>query len=321
MSKITIRPLRTSASSAVESSSESRPPRRIQGRGKYTCQKNYRRRAGLLAALFITVAVNAHAAPLPQSASKRVPMQAPPGVATPPARALMTASGVKMKVLTPGKGSEHPRENDCVKANFTGWKRDGTLFSSSGPQGESSVQCLRAAMPGVAAALRHMRVGEKRRIWVPGRLTFTSHEPGETAPNEDLTFDLELVAIIKAPPTPPDLNVPPKAAIRTASGLALQVLRKGTKTEHPSVTSRVTLHVSGWTPDGTLFESTLMASHPAVFAVSDVIPGWREALLQMVVGEKVRLWIPAELAYGEKPRSHDAPAGRLIYEIELLALE
>ena len=255
------------------------------------------------------------------TAPSRSPVQAPRDVAAPAAHTQTTASGIAMKILKSGRGNEHPSENDCVKANFTGWKRDGTLFSSSGPQGESSVQCLRSAMPGVAAALRYMRVGEKRRIWVPGRLTFTSHEPGEETPNENLTFDLELVAIIKAPPTPPDLKVPPKTAVKTASGLAFQVLRKGTQTEHPSMTSRVTLHVSGWTPDGTLFESTVMANHPAVFLVSDVIAGWREALQQMVVGEKVRLWIPAQLAYGEKPRSHDAPAGSLIYEIELLALE
>ncbi len=282
-------------------------------------------------ALFVAVACCAHpdratamtgtCTAVTQSAPKRAPVQAPRDVAAPPAHARMTASGVAMKILKWGRGSQHPRENDCVKANFTGWKRDGTLFSSSGPQGESSVQCLRAAMPGVAIALRYMLVGEKRRIWVPGRLTFTSHEPGEAAPNEDLTFDLELLAIIKAPPTPPDLKLPPKTAVKTASGLALQVLKKGTQAEHPTLTSRVTLHVSGWTPDGTLFESTVMASHPAVFVVADVIPGWREALLQMVVGEKVRLWIPAHLAYGEKPRSHDAPAGNLVYEIELLALE
>ncbi|HEV8485858.1 MAG TPA: FKBP-type peptidyl-prolyl cis-trans isomerase [Blastocatellia bacterium] len=268
-----------------------------------------------------TAAVTAVVTPMAQSASKRAPVHAPPDVAAPPARARVTASGVAMKILKSGKGIDRPRDNDCVKANFTGWKRDGTLFSISGPQGESSVQCLRAAIPGVATALRYMRIGEKRRIWVPGRLTFTSHEPGEMAPIEDLTFDLELLAIIKAPPTPPDLKIPPKDAVKTASGLALQVLKKGPQSEHPSLTSRVTLHVSGWTPDGTLFESTVMASHPAVFLVADVIPGWREALQQMVVGEKVRLWIPAHLAYGEKPRSHDAPAGNLVYEIELLALE
>jgi peptidylprolyl isomerase len=69
-----------------------------------------------------------------------------------------------------------------------------------------------------------------------------------------------------------------------------------------------------------MFESTVMSNHPAEFLVSDVMPGWREALLQMAVGEKVRVWIPAQLAYGEKPRSHDAPAGNLVYEIELLAI-
>ena len=276
----------------------------------------------LVVAVLVAAACYAHpVAALSQSPHARPDFAAPRDVAAPPANARKTSSGVAMKILKAGRGREHPKPNDCVKAAFMGWKRDGTLSSSSGRQGESSVQCLRAAMPGVAEALQSMFVGEKKRVWIPGRLTFTSHEPGEEAPNEDLTFDLELLAIIKAPPTPPDLKAPPKTAVRTASGLVIQVLRKGAKLEQPSLTSRVTLHVSGWTPDGILFESTVMANHPAVFLVADVIPGWREALLQMVVGEKVRVWIPAHLAYGEKPRSHDAPAGNLIYEIELLALE
>ena len=276
----------------------------------------------LVLALFVAAACYAHPVAAPsQSPRPRPAFAAPKDVAAPPAHARKTSSGVAMKILKAGRGGEHPKPNDCVKAAFKGWKRDGTLSSTSGPQGESSVQCLRAAMPGVAEALQSMFIGEKMRVWIPGRLTFTSHEPGEEAPNEDLTFDLELLAIIKAPPTPHDLQSPPKTAIKTASGLSIQVLKKGAQTEHPSPNSRVTLHVSGWTPDGIMFESTVMAGHPAVFLVADVIPGWREALLQMVVGEKVRLWIPAQLAYGEKPRSHDAPAGNLVYEIELLALD
>ena len=87
------------------------------------------------------------------------------------------------------------------------------------------------------------------------------------------------------------------------------------------MSSRATVNYSGWTADGKLFESTAMSGHPAAFLVGTALPGWREALPSMVVGEKVRLWIPAALAYGEHPMERKAPAGNLVYDIELIGLE
>ena len=162
---------------------------------------------------------------------------------------------------------------------------------------------------------------KKRRVWVPQRLTFAPNEPGADVPNVDLTVDVELVDILIAPETPADLKAPPKTATRTPSGLALLVLQKGTGTERVAMTSQVRVEFSGWTRDGVLFESTRLSGHPATFAVGNVIPGWNEALQQMVVGEKVRIWVPAALAYGEKPRRRGVPAGDLVYDMELLALE
>src|SRR5262249_46352392 len=130
-----------------------------------------------------------------------------------------------------------------------------------------------------------------------------------------------LLDLMKAPPVPKDLKAPPRTAARTPSGLALQVLTKGTGSGHPSETSRVTLHVAGWKSDGTLVETTLMSNHPASYTLADMIPGGREALLRMIVGEKVRVWIPAALAYGDKPGRRGVPAGDLVYELELLAIE
>src|SRR5258706_484963 len=133
--------------------------------------------------------------------------------------------------------------------------------------------------------------------------------------------DLELVELGRAPPTPTDLLAPPKKALRLPSGLALLVLKKGQGIEHPSMQGRVTMHFSGWKTDGTLVESTTMGGRPALFEVRELIPGWREGLLRMVVGEKTRLWIPAMLAYGNEPTRRGVPAGPLVYDIELLSLE
>jgi peptidylprolyl isomerase len=77
---------------------------------------------------------------------------------------------------------------------------------------------------------------------------------------------------------------------------------------------------SGWTRDGALFGTSTSSGQPAVYSMSDVIAGWREALGTMVIGEKRRLWVPASLAYGDKPR-RGLPAGDLVYDLELVGLE
>lgn len=120
------------------------------------------------------------------------------------------------------------------------------------------------------------------------------------------------------PPAPADVAAPPADAETTTSGLASRVLRKGTGTEHPSRTSKVTVHYSGWTTDGELFDSSVRRGTPSSFRLDQVIPGWTEALQLMVVGELRRLWIPEALAYrGQEGR----PQGMLVFDVELLAIE
>jgi FKBP-type peptidyl-prolyl cis-trans isomerase len=244
-----------------------------------------------------------------------------PDVTGPPADAHTTAVGVAMRVLKTGQGIEKPQDNDCVQVHFTVWKRDGTMLSSSRLRGTAEVQCFRSIAPGVATALQAMVVGEERRIWVPRHLTLTPGAEDEAPPPVDVTLDIELIAIIKAPPTPTDLQPAPETVEKTTSGLAFRILQNGTGNQHPAPTSRVTLHLSGWTTKGDLFVSTVRSGRPAVYMVAHLIPGLREGVLHMVMGEKRRFWIPAALAYGEKSRRRGAPAGDLVYDVELLAAE
>lgn len=243
----------------------------------------------------------------------------PADVAAPPGDARQLASGVAMKRLKAGTGSDRPQGDDCVKVAYTGWHRDGSLLSTSRVHDDPVVHCLGRTMPGLAIALREMAVGEEDRIWVPGALTFKSSEPGAEAPKSDLTFDLEILEILRTPTAPADL-VAPKTAVRTASGLAYRVLTPGTGSAHPSLSSRPRIRFSGWMKDGTLFASTEAAKSPAVFSMSDVILGWREGLALMVPGEKVRFWIPGKLAFGDKPRRGGQPWGDLVYDLELVDL-
>jgi FKBP-type peptidyl-prolyl cis-trans isomerase len=111
---------------------------------------------------------------------------------------------------------------------------------------------------------------------------------------------------------------PPEGATRTASGIAYVVTTPGTGTEHPTSESEVTVHYSGWTGDGTMFDSSRSRGEPLTFALDTVIPGWTEGVQLMVVGESTRFWIPAQLAYGY---SGGGPVGQLVFDIELLSFE
>ena len=251
----------------------------------------------------------------------------PPDVAAPPAGAQIAESGLGMKVLKAGTGTEHPSANDCVTVSFIAWKTDGTLFSTSTSMNDSDMLCLNDAIAGVSRALKQMVVGEKRRLWIPEDLTF--HEghhhvqrrpEDEEPPHKDLTFDLQLLSILKAPPSPENLKQPPATATRMQSGIAYEVLKNGTGGQHPGAEDRVTVNFSCWRGDGRLFESTVVGKNPATIMLATTLPGLRDAISQMVVGEKARFWVPAALAYGEKPFEGFYPAGNLVYEIELLSL-
>lgn len=84
----------------------------------------------------------------------------------------------------------------------------------------------------------------------------------------------------------------------------------------------VEVDYTGWTSvDGVMFDSSVSRGRPASFNLGRVIPGWTEGVQLMVVGEKTRFWIPADLAYGETPKRPGAPSGQLTFDIELKAIK
>jgi peptidylprolyl isomerase len=121
-------------------------------------------------------------------------------------------------------------------------------------------------------------------------------------------------------PPPSDVAATPADAEKTASGLASKQLSAGAGSEHPTEHDTVRVNYTGWTTDGHMFDSSVTRGEPAVFPLDRVIKGWTEGLQLMTVGEKRRFWIPAELAYGATPRRPGAPAGMLVFDVELLGI-
>ncbi len=117
---------------------------------------------------------------------------------------------------------------------------------------------------------------------------------------------------------PDDVAGPPDDAETTESGLAYKVLREGDGDEHPTETSTVSAHYTGWTTDGEMFDSSVERGEPTSFPLNRVIAGWTEGVQLMVEGEKTRFWIPEDLAYQGRPGS---PQGMLVFDVELVEIE
>jgi peptidylprolyl isomerase len=259
--------------------------------------------------------------PLPQAPPPVAPA-APPDVAAPPADAKKTDSGLAYKIIVKGTGTGHPGPHDRVTVEYTGWTPDGKTFDSSIPTGEPARFALDAVIAGWSEGLQLMVKGEKRRLWIPAALAY-GDSPRRGAPAGPLVFDVALLGFIKVippPPTPPDVAEAPEDAKRTKSGIAYKFLKHGTGKTHPKADDTVQVHYSGWTTAGEMFDSSVFRGQPETFPLDGVIAGWTEGLQLMVVGDKVRFWIPARLAYGEHPKP-GAPAGELVFEVELLAIK
>ncbi|HSC85376.1 MAG TPA: FKBP-type peptidyl-prolyl cis-trans isomerase [Pseudomonas sp.] len=112
-----------------------------------------------------------------------------------------------------------------------------------------------------------------------------------------------------------------EGVVTTKSGLQYEVVKK-TDGAQPKATDVVTVHYEGKLTDGTVFDSSVERGSPIDLPVSGVIPGWVEGLQLMHVGEKYKLYIPSELAYGAQSPSPTIPANSvLVFDLELIAIK
>lgn len=250
------------------------------------------------------------------------PIPPPKNVAAPPEGAKTSESGLAWVVLKPGEGDEKPDPEDKVTVHYTGWTKDGKMFDSSEARKRPATFSVNRVIKGWTEALKMMTKGEKRRVWIPANLAYGEKPSRPGAPSGQLTFDVELLDILSPPEVPENVAAPPADAKKTDSGLAYKVLEEGKPDgTSPTDDSQVTVHYSGWTKDGKMFDSSMTRGRPATFGVTNVIDGWTEGLKLMKEGAKYRFWIPAELAYGKKPKRPGRPAGQLTFDVELVEVK
>ena len=104
----------------------------------------------------------------------------------------------------------------------------------------------------------------------------------------------------------------------TAKGVVYKVLASGKGGAKPAATDVVRVNYTGWTTDGRMFDSSVIKGEPAEFSLGGVIVGWTDGIPVMSVGDKVRFWIPDELAYKGSPGK---PQGMLVFDVELLEIK
>lgn len=200
------------------------------------------------------------------------------------------------------------------------------MFDSSLRRGRPLDMRLDRVIPGWTEGVQLMLVGEKRRFWIPANLAYGEQPKRPGAPAGDLIFDIELLKVIPAPEkrdTPKDLLRPPATAKRTKSGLAYAKLESSELDDpkRPTANDVVLVNYWGWAKDGKQFDSTYDKGEPISLPLNRVIPGWTEGMQLMREGELYRFWIPAELAYGDEPKRPGAPAGDLVFDVQLLEVK
>ncbi|HEX7693945.1 MAG TPA: FKBP-type peptidyl-prolyl cis-trans isomerase [Sphingomonas sp.] len=223
---------------------------------------------------------------------------------------VQTASGLQYQVTTPGDGAS-PADTDVVLINYVGRLTNGTVFDQS-PQ--PTPMPVAGVVPGFAEALKLMQKGGKYRLWIPSALAYGSKGSGPIPPNATLEFDVDLIdflprATIDKYQRDLEAQASANAAAGTAfltrnrsapgvketpSGLQYRVLVPVTGT-HPTDADVALVNYEGKLLDGTTFDKS---TQPVPMAVASVVPGFSEALKLMAKGEKIRVWIPSNLAYG-----------------------
>ena len=117
-------------------------------------------------------------------------------------------------------------------------------------------------------------------------------------------------------------NAKREGVITTASGLQYEIVQKAEDGAQPKADDVVTVHYEGRLIDGSVFDSSIARNSPIDLPVGGVIPGWVEALQLMHVGEKYKLYIPSELAYGENSPTPAIPANAvLVFDLVLLGIK
>jgi peptidylprolyl isomerase len=243
-------------------------------------------------------------------------LRPPADLSAPPADADKRESGLVSRVLAPGEGEARPSMHDRVQLVYTAWTRGGQVQASTHTRGAPAAVYVRDLPPGWAEGVMLMRVGERRRLWVPESLAYRRGSADHPAGGLVIDMELRKLSAGRAPtPPPPDLERPPADVAATDSGLRHRLLSGASGGAHAAPHDWVRVAYTGWSSDGRMIETTDVRGGSALLPADRGFPGFQEALSILTAGEKRRFWIPEKLAFQHYPGVH---RGDVVYDIELL---
>ncbi len=245
------------------------------------------------------------------------PMTIPDG-----ASKVESPSGLSYAIVEKGRGVQL-LSGMKVKVHYTGFFEDFSIFDSSYERDQPIELTLGRGMVirGWEEGLSYLRVGDKARLWVPYQLAYGEFGRGPIPPKANLIFDVYIVDAIESARIQP-FNTLNKDTLVTPSGLKYMVIEAG-RNSVPETGSIVTVHYSGFLPDGKMFDSSVERGQPFRFVLGQgqVITGWDEGVALMRVGAKYRFIIPSNLAYGQRGIGPIPADATLIFDVELIDFE
>ncbi|OFY23738.1 MAG: hypothetical protein A2W98_09800 [Bacteroidetes bacterium GWF2_33_38] len=238
---------------------------------------------------------------------------------------MTTKSGLKYIIVEKGNGKKAGKGSNNAKVHYTGFFNDGRIFDSSVKRGEPFKFEIGAGqvIKGWDEGLALMQEGDKFRFIIPFELAYgEAGRPPQIPAKSELTFDIELIEVIPTKVIEP-YDITGKEIITTESGLKYCYIQRG-KGRSPGVGATVSVHYTGFFPDGKIFDSSVKRGEPIEFKLGQgqVIKGWDEGIQKMGLGDKVKLIIPYQLAYGEKGYPGAIPPKTdLTFDVELVGIK
>eukprot|EP00441_Pelagodinium_beii_P001293 CAMPEP_0197703286 /NCGR_PEP_ID=MMETSP1338-20131121/125361_1 /TAXON_ID=43686 ORGANISM="Pelagodinium beii, Strain RCC1491" /NCGR_SAMPLE_ID=MMETSP1338 /ASSEMBLY_ACC=CAM_ASM_000754 /LENGTH=298 /DNA_ID=CAMNT_0043287179 /DNA_START=68 /DNA_END=963 /DNA_ORIENTATION=- len=247
-------------------------------------------------------------------------------------------SGLMYKVLKKGDGKHHPTKDSPCDCHYAGTLIDGTEFDSSYKRGTPTTFAPQQVIKGWTEAMQLMVEGDKWEMYIPSELAalaiFKSGTPLPVpivleAMNMSTVIFLALGVLASMASA---TNAEGKAyleakekeegVVKLPSGLLYKVLKTGDGKHHPTKDSPCDCHYAGTLIDGTEFDSSYKRGKPTTFAPNQVIKGWTEAMQLMVEGDKWEMYIPSELAYGDRGAGGKIPGGAaLVFQMEIIKIK
>lgn len=236
---------------------------------------------------------------------------------------ITTPSGLKYIIVKKGDG-EKVETRDKVTVHYNGFLENGDFFDSSVNRGKpfSTQIGVGKVIRGWDEGFGYLNVGDSVRLIIPSDLAYGSRDRGRIPGNSTLIFDVVVLDLVKAITAKP-FNIENITPQITDSGIKIYKTQVVDDAQLPRPGQKVSVHYTGYLSDGTKFDSSVERAEPIVIILgkNSVIRGWEESLLLFREGEKGRIVIPSELAYGKNGRRPIIPPNAtLVFDIELLKI-